>query len=277
MMKQIQHFIGETDPYLFDLKHLTIKESTMEYTVPSDSCLVFSDFYKITQIASSLGSLALAKTMDVTEKTYFLGEKLRIRKIDNRSLDKGLKYCARSIEYSSRKGKSLVDILDEHNQLAYTFELDYFIFSEDSFYRLFKNYAITHHEPSTRTSLTVEKVEIEEIESSFFRIVIQPFSKEDCAGHFNQYPIVAAVFVVKQLLCAIEQFFEVKGIGLEQKKLNVDSLEMFLNVAVPIDTVLHSKIYYHQIAKESYVFVCPVCDDTTEYGNYLITVNYSFL
>ena len=275
MMKQIQHLIGETDPYLFNIDSLVIKESTMEYTTTDDSYLAFSDFYKITQIASSLGSLALAKAMEITSKNYFLGKKMRIRKIDNRAIDKGLKYCARSLKYAPKQGKSMVDIFDEQDQLAYTFELDYFVFSEDSFYRLFKNYAIPYHEASESKSLAVEKVEIEEIEPSFFRVVIQPFSNEECAGHFDHYPIVAAVFVVKQLLRAIEQFFQLQGGTLTQKTWSIDSLEMFLNVAMPPQRRLNSKVYYHQVAKDIFVFVCPIRDEQVEYGNYLITVKHS--
>ncbi|WP_413513570.1 hypothetical protein [Myroides odoratus] len=271
-MENLHHFIGESYPYLFTINNLIIKESTLEHTSSINPLNSFKEFNTILQTASSLGSLSLLKTMNISSKTFFLGEKSRIRKIHTNSIGPELKYCAKSLLFSKRNGKSLVDIFNHHNQLAYTFELDYVIFSEESFHRVFKDY-YAEKVPITNTPLTdYKEVALDLISPSYFKVNIKEFSNEQCAGHFDHYPIVPAVFIVNRLLEAIEQFFKLQGELLQSKTLLIDSLEIFPNKAIPTYTELNSLVYYRQIAKDSYLFVCSLNDHQTEYGNYIITV-----
>lgn len=270
-MKDIAQWLGEHPPYLFPLNTLIIQDSNVAYTPSSSLSNSFEEFYKVLQIASSLGSIALLQKMNVVSKTFFLGEKLRIRKIPQGEIHNELQYQAQSLLFSERKGKSLVDIFNQHHQLAYTFELDYVIFSEDSFQRVFKSF-YTPELALKNTGNIQNEVRITPLCSSYFQVVIQGFSTEQCAGHFDHYPIVPAVFIVNRLLYAIEAFFKLQGKDLSTKTLIVDSLEIFPNIATPPNTELHSHVYYRQVTKNSYLFVCPISSGQIEHGNYLITI-----
>ncbi|MGQ8869207.1 hypothetical protein [Myroides sp. TSA_177.3] len=270
-MKDIAQRLGENSPYLFPLNSLVIQDTTLEYTESIALSNSFEAFYKVLQIASSLGSIALLQKMDVVSKTFFLGEKLRIRKIPQGEISDELKYQAESLLFSERKGKSLVNIFDQHQQLAYTFELDYIIFTEDSFQRVFKSFYTAELALNTPVEFRNE-VTVTPLCSSHFQVIIQAFSAEQCAGHFDHYPIVPAVFIVNRLLSAIETFFKMQDTSLSTKTLIVDSLEIFPNTATPPNTDLHAHVYYRQITKNNYLFVCPIHDSQTEYGNYIITI-----
>lgn len=106
-MKDIAQRLGENSPYLFPLNSLVIQDTTLEYTESIALSNSFEAFYKVLQIASSLGSIALLQKMDVVSKTFFLGEKLRIRKIPQGEISDELKYQAESLLFSGTKGKIL--------------------------------------------------------------------------------------------------------------------------------------------------------------------------
>lgn len=265
--------VGETQPYLFGLNELKIDGTVVEHK----SCLTnksqFSEFNKTLQTASSLGSLSLIKLMNTTAKTFFLGEKLRIRKIHDNIQGDELKYVAKSIMLSKRKGKSLVDIFDSNNELVYTFELDYNLFSEDAFNKLFKKHYIDELQQEADT--VFPETEITIIDDATFRASIAAFSDEHCLGHFDNYPIVPAVFIVNRLLDAIEKFFSIGNEKTSNKNLIVDSLEIFANIAIPTKTDLISVISFRELAKNVFLFSCPVSDGVTEFGTYIITVKLS--
>jgi len=113
---------------------------------------------------------------------------------------------------------------------------------------------------------------VELVDSSSFTIHIPAFTSEQCKGHFDHYPIVPGVFLMSRLLAGIEKFLVLQDEELKGKTVVMDSFETFLNAATPIQKALSSSIYYRQIMKDTYLFVCPIMDDKTEYGHYLFTI-----
>ncbi|WP_413513603.1 hypothetical protein [Myroides odoratus] len=269
-MEHLYDYIGENYPYLFPMSNVVMNELTLEYTTTISSQNQFTEFSKIVQIAASLGSISLLSAMKLSSKTFFLGEKLRMRKIPNTIVEGELKFCTKTLSFSKRKGKVLLDIFDNQAQLVYTAELEYVIFDEASFHQVFSSY-YTEKIPVESHSIDKE-IELNLVKPSYFNVHIPEVTSEQCKGHFDNYPIVPGVLIVKRLLEAIEKIFKLQGEELQNKTLVIDSFEIFLNAAIPIHRELNSLVHYRQIAKDSYLFICPINDHKTEYANYVITV-----
>lgn len=268
-MEHIYESIGEGYPYLFELDKLIINQSSVEYTTTSSENQ-FKEFKKIGQTAATLASISLLQDMRVFEKTFFLAEKIRIRKISNTTMDQELRYCARTVCFSERKGKVLLDIFDNQSQLVYTSELEYVIFNQNAFQQVFSGF-YTQRIP-VKNDLVYQEVEIDLGKPAHFSIDIPAFTIEHCKGHFDNYPIVPGIFIVGRLLEGIEKFFKLHDKEFQNKTLVVDNLETFLKTATPINIPLQSLVTYYQVSRDSYLFICPVGDKNTEYGYYIITI-----
>lgn len=269
-MEHLYDYIGENYPYLFPLSNLVVNESGVVYTATCGSQLGLKEFKTIGQTAASLGGVALLHAMNLSSKTFFLGEKIRIRKISHTPVEGDLKYCARAISFSKRKGKALLDIFDHQGQLAYTAELEYVIFDEESFQQVFSAFYTT--EIPTEPTTAFEEVEVTLVDSAFFKVDIPAFTSDQYKGHFDHYPIVPGVLMMTRLLEGIEKFVQLQGVELQGKTLVLDSFETFLSAATPTQRALNSSVYYRQIMKDTYLFVCPIKDHKIEYGHYIFTV-----
>lgn len=268
-MEHLYDYIGENYPYLFPLHQVMGKESGLECTTISTQYQL-REFKKIGQTAASLGSIALLEAMNLSTKTFLLGEKIRIRKINHTLEDSELRYCARVISFSTRKGKSLVDIFDTQDQLVYTAELEYVIFDEASFQHVFGS--LYTEEIPVALDTVYEEVEVGLTQPSYFTIHIPAFTNAQCKGHFDHYPIVPGVFIMSRLLEGIEKFFALQGEAFQGKTLVADSFETFLKAATPTNIALNAAVYYRQLTKDTYLFICPIQDNKIEYGHYIITV-----
>lgn len=271
-MKHLYNYIGENYPYLFPMDNLVKNASTVEYSTTNSSDSQLRGFKEIGQIVASLGSISLLTAMDISSKTFFLAEKIRIRKINSTIVEDGLKYCAKPFSFSKRKGKVLVDVLNNQNQLFYTSELEYVIFDENAFNDVFSSF-YTEKIPAESSPIK-EDVLVNLIEPFYFKIQIPSFTIEQCKGHFDNYPIVPGVFIMDRLLEGIEKFFKLQGEDVQSKKLVLDNLETFLNTATPVYSELSSLVHYRQVSKDSYLFVCTITDSNhkIEYGHFVITV-----
>jgi len=56
--------------------------------------------------------------------------------------------------------------------------------------------------------------------------------------------------------------------------VEVDSVEMFLNKAMPINTSLKVNVKIFNLLKNLKIYKCTVHHDTVEYGHYLITLKF---
>jgi len=264
-------YIGETAPYLYPLDELTIENEYLKLPIGSTHEYQDNDFSKLLQVVSSLGSCSLSNLLGNSSKAFFLGEKLRIRRMAFNIQEGPLTLKAKSIIASKRKGKSSVEIYDQAGVLAYNFELDYTIFSEEAFCKLFKDNfekteetAFCDNFPATRNTIQSD---------SQFIITIDPFTAQNCIGHFEGYPIVPAVFMTNRLLAGIREWAgEQEG---KPVNIQVDSLEMFPNRAMPVNTTYKAAIVATRLAPRLTLFTCSVQDENQqEYGVYLITLQY---
>ncbi len=266
-------YIGESAPYLYSLDDLVAEGEYLTLPIGSTHEYQSNNFAKLLQVVSSLGSCSLSNLLGHSSKTFFLGEKLRIRRTAFNIQEGPLNIRAKSVVASKRKGKSIVEIFDQANVMAYTFELDYTIFSEEAFRKLFKENSVSTDEavafcnqfPATRNIIQSDNQ---------FIISVDPFTRQNCIGHFEGYPIVPAVFMANRLLVGIQQWLEAAHEG-KPLVTHVDSLELFPNKAMPIDTHYDAAIVATKLAPKLMLFTCSILDkDQTEYGVYLITVQF---
>lgn len=264
-------FITEEAPYFLPIKNTSIgSNGVLITTIGHTNEYKDEEFGKLLQTVSSIGSCCLSKKIDAGVKQYFLGEKLRIRKCSYSIKEGFLKAIAHPIMQTNRKGKAVIDIVDEDEILAYRFELDYNVFSQQTFEKLFKqNFKETLPEVFNSK---MPKTENTIINDHSFRTFIEKFSAEQCIGHFNDHPIVPAVFIVKCLLTGIKDWFTSKNL-ITQGIVTVDSLEIFPNKAMPIETKFDALVSIEKLAPKIYMFTCRIKDKAqNEYGVYPITI-----
>jgi hypothetical protein len=280
MLTENQIHVTESDPgyFLISEEHPYFLPIRNTYINPND-CLLTTighsndykneEFGKLLQTISSIGSCTLSKKIDAGVKQYFLGEKLRIRKCSYSIKEGALTAFAYPTVQTNRKGKAIIDIVDKDEILAYRFELDYNVFPQQTFEKLFKNYFRETTEQVLKEEMPATKNVV--IDDSSFSIFIEKFSEAHCLGHFRNHPIVPAVFIVKCLLSGIKNWFssEMKV----QSDMIVDSLEIFPNRAMPIETELQADVKIQKLAPKIFMFICSIKDQNqTEYGVYPITI-----
>lgn len=264
-----QLLVGETSPYIFSLEKLIFEHDFVSITADSIESNQYDNFSTILQIASSLGSVSLFKALNLESKAFFLGEKLRIRKIITGVVNNNICFKAKSIVLSKRKGKALVDIFNTNSDLAYSFELDYNVLLEDAFHKLFK----PHYTETTNIFYNdkLPDVKLKTNSEYDFSIMLSPFSVQNCIGHFNGYPIVPAVFIVDRLLNGIKQWIT-QMFPNTLTTIHVDSLEIFANIAMPINTKFEAKIIAKKLSGNIIFFTCSLINEQIEYSSYLITI-----
>lgn len=261
--KKTANLIGETSPYLFENADKIIfdksnTEIPLYKSFDSFDRENFSDFVKI---LSTLGSLNLANELETNQTNYFLGERLRIRKISYSQPSGLLSVKVTSQLESNQKGKSLIEVMDE-NTKVYQMEMDYFIINEPSFKKIFDSH---YSDEQTNDHTTVlPNTSFEYLSDEEFNITIEEFARNHCLGHFDNYEIVPAVFIGKCILKNIYNMYP--DINIE-----IDNLEIFINKAMPINTIFKVNIKILHLSKSLTKYKCTVTDAKTEYGHYFIT------
>lgn len=267
--KNIAELIGETSPYLFDnTDTITFEDGHTEFplhkTFESFDRENFSDLLKI---LTSIGSINLAKEMKTEEKNYFLAEKLRIRKISHKK-PSGLLVAKISPQTeNAQKGKSLIEIRDENHKL-FQMEVDYFIFNEPSFKKIFEPYY--NDETNHTFSNVLPDTSFEYLNENEFNVIVNEFTRNQCKGHFDNYQIVPAVYIAK---CILKNIFKTAPDNNQEiLPVEIENVEVFLNRAMPVNTVFKVKVSITQLQKNLKTYKCTVTDHKNEYGHYLITL-----
>ncbi|MDQ6531949.1 hypothetical protein [Flavobacterium sp. LHD-85] len=268
--KKIVELIGETSPYLFEnADKITFNDGHTEFplnqTFESFDRENFSDLMKI---LTTIGSLNLARKMEKHEKNYFLAEKLRIRKIYH-SHPSGLLVAKISPQLENdQKGKSLIEIWDENTKL-FQMEIDYFIINEESFKKIFESHY--NEESDHNFSGILPETSFEYLNENEFNITVDEFTRNHCKGHFENYQIVPAVLLAK---CILRNVFRTasNNSNAETKPVEIDSLEVFLNRAMPVNTIFKVNIKIQHLLKNLKTYKCTVTDHKNEYGHYFVTL-----
>jgi len=258
-------YIGESLPYVFVPEKVILND---DYTIETEIVgldVENKNFANLLKVLSSLGSCNLYKMLHdrSQEKIYFLGEKLRIRKLSyNRSTS--FSVSCKSVLESKRKGKSYLHVKElVSKELLYTFELDYYIISKSAFESIYKNYFDDRPVEFYDESLPESRITVES--DNCFSIFVDPFTPHQCKGHFENFPVVPAVFITNRIL---KEIFTFLG---NHEFQEVDSLEMYLTKAMPTGKEFVIEVSHQRFLRDIANFKCEVKDATgNTYGIYII-------
>ncbi|WP_312994337.1 hypothetical protein [Chryseobacterium flavum] len=255
IQKNIIPYIGETDPYINIPENSIFNDHTIETEIYGHD---FSNenFTYLLKTLASLGSCSLYKLLNDSskEKIYFLGEKLRIRKLSYRPIPDAISITGASYLESKRKGKSCLNAKDKQSgETLYSFELDYYIINQDSFRLFYKDYFNDTPVESYDEKLPEAKINKTGAPHQF-TISIMPFSLSQCKGHFENYPIVPFVFVAN---CVLREIFNFLG---NQNIYEIDSLEGYASKAMPTGTEFLVEVFQQKFLKNLIYFKCEIKD-----------------
>ncbi|MEJ5105033.1 MULTISPECIES: hypothetical protein [Chryseobacterium] len=255
IQKKIIPYIGETAPYINIPEHIIFNDHSIETEI-SGWDFSNENLTNLLKALASLGSCSLYKLLNNSseEKIYFLGEKLRIRKLSYKAIPDTLLITGGSYLESKRKGKSCLNAKDKQSgEILYSFELDYHIISQDAFGVFYKDFfddtlIETYDEklPEGKINYTADPHQ--------FTISIMPFTLNQCKGHFENHPIVPFVFIANCVLREIFNFLGNKG------SYEIDSLEGYASKAMPIGTEFLIEVFQQKFLKNLIYFKCEIKD-----------------
>lgn len=262
--KNVIDLIGETAPYLFEnADKIVFDQSITEISLyKSFECFEKENLVDLIKILSTLGSLSLVSEIKKEERNYFLGEKLRIRRISYHKPSGMLTAKVTSLLENNRKGRALIDVVNDQTKL-FQMEMDYYIIDEISFKQMFASHYNTEKYNNLIKALPYTSFEF--LSENEFNITINAFSRNHCCGHFDNFEIVPAVFVGK---CILKKIFEMFPDIVSE----VDSLEVFLNNAMPINTVFNVNVKTTQLLRNLRNYHCTITDCKTHYGYFFATL-----
>lgn len=249
-------YIGETAPYISIPEHIIVNGNTIETEI-TDWNFNNENFTHLLKTLASLGSCSLYKLLNDSskEKIYFLGEKLRIRKLSYKTPE-SVSITSESFLESQRKGKSHLILKDIHSkEPLYSFELDYYIITQNAFQLFYKDYfndvpVEYHDEKLPETSIEYSG------DQHQFTISIMPFTPNQCKGHFENYPIVPFVYLGN---CVLREIFKLLG---GERSHEIDSLEGYASKAMPTGVEFRVEVFQQKFLKNLTYFKCEIKDTT---------------
>lgn len=268
IQKSIIPYIGETVPYITIPENIIFNGHTIETEI-SGQDYSNENFTYLLKTLSSLGSYSLYRILNDSsrEKIYFLGEKLRIRKLSYKPIPDVISITGSSYLESTRKGKSYLNAKDKQTgEILYSFELDYYIISQDSFQLFYKDFFNDTPVGSYDEKFPESKISKTE-DHHQFTISIMPFTLNQCKGHFENYPIVPFVYTANCILKEIFNFLGNKNI------YEIDSLEGYASKAMPIGTEFLIEVFQQRFLKNLTYFKCEIKDNSGNfYGVIIINI-----
>ncbi|MFS4473983.1 hypothetical protein [Chryseobacterium sp. T20] len=253
IMENIIPYLGETQPYISIPENTIFNGNSIETKIYNCD-FSHENFSKLIKILSSLGSCNLYRLLTHTskERIYFMGEKVRIRQLSYKKYD-SVFIVGESYLESKRKGKSSLMVRDHHSgEPLYSFELDYHIIAKDTFKLFYKDYYNDTPVEYYDEALPKGKITLES--DCQFSILLEPFTPNQCKGHFENYPIVPSVFSMN---CILREIFHFMG---NEKAYEVDNLEGFATKAMPTGIEYRIEVSHQQFLKDLIFFKCEVKD-----------------
>ncbi|WP_027375573.1 hypothetical protein [Chryseobacterium sp. UNC8MFCol] len=260
-------YIGETSPYTIIPEHIILKDNSIE-TELNNCNFENENFLKFLKTLASLASCSLHQVLSnsAKEKTYFIGEKLRIKKISYKDSPASVTITGESILESGRRGKTHLTVKDKvSEETVYSFELDHYIITKETFKALYKNY----FEPDVIMYYDEKLPKTQIIKTSAdhqFIISIDPFTPNQCKSHFENYPIVPFLFVMKCILREIFRFFGADNCH------EINNLEGHPTKAIPIETKLEVDVFYQTFLKDQTYIKCEI-KDASGYSYAVLMIN----
>ncbi|UHO38861.1 hypothetical protein H5J24_01340 [Chryseobacterium capnotolerans] len=268
IQKSIIPYIGETIPYITIPENIIFNRHTIETEI-SGQDFSHENLTHLLKILASLGSCSLYKLLNDSskEKIYFLGEKLRIRKLSYNPIPDTISITGGSYLHSTRKGKSCLNAKDKQSgETLYSFELDYYIINQDSFRSFYKDFF--NDTPIENYDEKLPEGKINRTDNHHqFTISIMPFTPNQCKGHFENYPIVPFVFITN---CVLREIFNFLG---NQNIYEIDSLEGYVSKAMPTGTEFLVEVFQQRFLKNLIYFKCEIKDTSgNSYGVIIINI-----
>ncbi|SHL70748.1 hypothetical protein [Chryseobacterium polytrichastri] len=246
-------YLGETYPYFY-IPENTISIGDRIETEISNFDFSNENFSELIKILTSVGSCNLYKLLSPKsqERIYFLGEKVRIRQLFYKKSESVSIVCESFLE-SKMKGKSVLLIRDKHSgEAIYSIEIDYHIIQNDAFRLFYKDYYNDNLIEDLDKTLPGRKVVIENDHQ--FIIFIEPFTPNQCKGHFDNYPIVPSAFTIN---CILREVFDFLG---SNNTYEIDNLEGYSNRAMPTGIKYQIEVSHQHFQKNIIFFNCKVKD-----------------
>lgn len=267
--KNIIPYLGETAPYISVPENIIFNSNRLETSI-SDYSFNHENFSKLIKLLSSLGSCNLYKLLNpsLKEQIYFMGEKVRIRQLSYKKSDSATITCESFLE-SKRKGKSSLLIRDNHSgETLYSFELDYHIIVKDTFKLFYRDYF--NDVPVEYYENKLPKGRIITENDHQFTIFIEPFTPNQCKGHFENYPIVPSVFIMN---CTLREIFNFLG---QKESYEVDNLEGYATKAMPTGIEYRIDVSHQKLLKNLLFFKCEIKDlSGTPYATIITNIRFT--
>jgi len=238
----IEDLILERFPYVKPFKVIAFSnKGGLEVEIYKNQLYFNNNFGELIQIISTIGSYCVSINNKKQNISAFLGKKMRIRKHNfMQLLDKSITASVMPIINNKKDVRSVINLFSEEN-LIYSFELDYTVFSKRVFEKIFNNHYVSDHNTVVDDINRIPSVKNNYIDEWNFVALIDKFTKDHCLGHFQNYPIVPSVRILDCLIKSIKNWMK-HIISLTDRLIIVDSVEMFLNKAMPIERIYHSHI-----------------------------------
>lgn len=253
-IKNIIPFLGETAPYLSIPEGITFRDHTIETEI-EDWNFENENFSQLVKLLFSFGSLGLYNILNdkTGEKMYFLGEKIRIRKLSYKE-PAAITITGECILESDRKGKSHIYIREiDSKELLYSAELDYYIITREAFELFYKDLFSTVPVEYHDKNLPERKI-INTGIPHHFTISTDPFTPNQCKGHFENHPIVPFVFMTH---CILKEIFRFLG---DEVSYEIESFEGYASNALPTGITFLTEVFYQKYLKNLLYFKCEIKD-----------------
>jgi hypothetical protein len=265
--KNIIPYLGEAAPYLSVPENIIFRDQTIETEI-EDWNFENENFSQLIKLLFSFGSLGLYNILNdkTDEKMYFLGEKIRIRKLSYKE-PTAVIITSESILESDRKGKSHIYIRESHSgELLYSAELDYYIIVREAFELFYKDLRSTVPVEYHDKNLPESKI-INTGIPHHFTVSTDPFTPSQCKGHFENYPIVPFVFMTN---CVLKEVFNFLG---NEISYEIESFEGYASNALPTGITFLTEIFYQKYLKNLLYFKCEIKDSCgNPYGVIIFTI-----
>ncbi|WP_312507702.1 hypothetical protein [Chryseobacterium culicis] len=267
IMENILPYLGESAPYFSIPENSIFRDHKIETEIREWN-FENENYSQLIKLLFSLGSLSLYKILndDSKEKMYFLGEKIRIRKLSYRE-PKSVIITSESFLESERKGKSHLQITDRHSgDPLFSAELDYYIITREAFEVFYKNLFTAVPAEYHDQSFPDSKILNTET-PHHFTIATDPFTPDQCKGHFESHPIVPFVFITQ---CILKEVFSFLG---NEISYEIESFEGYASNALPTGITFLTEVFHKRYLKNLFYFKCEIRDTSgNPYGAIIFSI-----
>jgi 3-hydroxymyristoyl/3-hydroxydecanoyl-(acyl carrier protein) dehydratase len=192
--EELERLISVSKPY-FALKN--IKMARNGYLV-ADLPVEMNDHHEVPSISLSeagrhvaiLGTMALANENPRKEKHYYLATDAVFERVHSDPIsDEGCKGIAKVVSINKKEGVVHGRMYSKSNRLTYVAELRYTIIHNRIFERLFGDRRTETESLFVGNPYALRTpIQIKEKTEKYHTAVIERVEKNDCAGHFDNYP-----------------------------------------------------------------------------------------